>query len=147
MLEPIEPRNILGSYLPSSYNEHMVRQGFSVEETERLEEVLLYSRQEGIGRAIEQLYWRSVRPKGSMRNKLLHGIGVACDEVRLLHVEVIEEMPDAIGAVQWATDDMIETEPRLSIFHDVSECGWKTAWCGAEIANQIGAAHSLAVLE
>jgi hypothetical protein len=56
-----------------------------------------------------------------MRDKQLDCLFVAHQEVRLLHIKVVEQVPYAIAAVKRATHDVIDAEPRLPVVNRIGQ--------------------------
>ena len=81
--------------------------------------------EKGVGGAIEQLDGSDVIAERPMPHQLVHGGLVVDDDMGLLHVEVGEEMPNAIPAIEWAAHDVIQAQPALSIVDDFPQRGGK----------------------
>lgn len=71
--------------------------------------------QQWVGGAIEKLQRRDVRHEKPVGGELSHRLLVAEERRRRFHLIVPEQVAHAVGTIQRATDDMIQTKARLPI--------------------------------
>ncbi|MCY1553155.1 hypothetical protein D9M68_896100 [compost metagenome] len=77
--------------------------------------------QHRIGRPVEQLNRRDVRLKVTMRDELLKRLLVSHQSLRCPLIEVSEQMPYAVTAIQGAADDVVEAQTAFAVLHGIPE--------------------------
>lgn len=93
--------------------------------------MILHPWQEWVGRAVENLNGRRVRPERPMADQKVDRLIVVQYQMGLLHLKVLEEMTHAVATVERAANHVVQAEPGLSVFHHVLE-GWRqVGWGGS----------------
>jgi hypothetical protein len=97
-----------GSHAPAGDDEQVVRQAPVVEVAQHRERVRLDDRQHRVRRPVEQLDRRLVRAEVPVPCEGGDCLLVAHQPPRRLELKVVEQVPDAVLAVERAADDVVE---------------------------------------
>ncbi|GHC99905.1 hypothetical protein GCM10019060_33020 [Novosphingobium pokkalii] len=133
MPQALQAFDILWRDLPSGDDENVISEPVPIEQFKGVQHVLLHERQKRIGRAIKDLDGCDVGNEGPMRDQRCHGLFIIHHEVRALHLEVVEQVPHAVAAIEWAPDDMVQAEAGFPIFHDIAKARRQMSGCPSEM--------------
>lgn len=78
-------------------------------------------RKHPIGCSVEKLNRRDMRLEEAMRNKLPEGFFVGHQGLGRALLEVTEQVPHAVAAVQGAADDMVHAEATFTLLDRIPE--------------------------
>ena len=84
-------------------------------------EMLLNSGKQRVCGPVENLYRRHVALERPVRNQRLNSGLVVADEMRLLHVEIVKEVADAVATIQRTSNHVIQAEAGFPVFNDVPQ--------------------------
>jgi hypothetical protein len=84
------------------------------------EQVIFYARQEWIRRTVEDLDRCDVGAKGPVVDEMAYGVVIGDDDHGSLQVVAVEHVADAVGAIEWTADDVVEAQSGLPIVYDLT---------------------------
>jgi hypothetical protein len=123
VVEAVEDVAVLGFHTPPGDDEHVVGQALLVQRPQHREQVWLDHRQHRVRGAVEQLDRRLVRAEVPVPGQRGDGFLVAHQPPRRLQLEVVEQVPHAVAAVERAADDVVQRQPGLAVLDHVGEGG------------------------
>jgi hypothetical protein len=123
--ELIQPPDVAGFHLVAGDDEHVVPQAPAIEIGQHCQRVRPDSRQKRIRRTVEDLHRGDVRLKVTVADQPLHGFGIGHQRTWLALVPQAVGVPDAVGAVQRATLNVIQAQPALAVLDHLTRTRWQ----------------------
>jgi hypothetical protein len=131
-LQALQALDVGRQDFPPRDHEHGVGEASPIQFFERCKEMVLYTRQERIGRPVKDLYGSRADPESPVVHQLIHRLVIAQHQMRLFHFEILEQVTHTVTAVERASHNMIETEAGLTILDHVPKCVRKVDWGGSK---------------
>jgi len=113
--QAVEPLGVGRLELVAGDDQDMVGQYAPVEVFQNGEGVRSRGRQERVGGAVEDLQRRDVRPEVTVQDEMFNSVGIGHECSRLALVPQPVGVADAVGAVQRAALDVVQTQPALAV--------------------------------
>lgn len=126
--EAVEDGAVLGGHPPPSDDQDVIGQALLVQVPQHVENMRLDDRQHGVGGPVEKLDGRLVGPEVRVADEAGDGLLVAHQAAGNLHLEVVEEVPDAVSALQRAADDPVQRQTRLAVLDHVGPASDFPTW-------------------
>lgn len=119
--EAVEDGAVLGRHPPTRDDQYVVGQAPLIQRPQHVEHVRLDDGEHGVRGPVQELDGRLVRPEVRVPHEAGDGLLVRREAPGSLHLEVVEEVPDAVPALQRAADDPVQRQPRLPVLDHIGE--------------------------